>query len=67
MPPDQLWGRAHGELVPAPLIALATIGWVIVGLFRSLFTRSKHFGLLELFLLMTGLAVLLGLVGLAKY
>ena len=64
MPPDQLRkGASLDEF--APLIVLASIGWAIAGLFRSLFSRRKHFGLLELLVLVTGLAILLGLIGLA--
>ena len=62
-PPDLLKSGAPAEI--APLIVLGSVGWAIAGLFRSLYSRRKSFGLRHLFFLMTGVAVLLGLIALA--
>jgi hypothetical protein len=59
------WWASGGDVFDVLLVVLFTLGWVIVGLFRSLASRSKSFGLRDLFFLVAGIAILLGLVAMA--
>jgi hypothetical protein len=65
VPPRDFSKAPDDGPIGAVLVVLAVVGWVIFGLFRSLAGRSKSFGLRDFLFLMTGVAILLGLVALA--